>query len=115
MLSNEDIVDRIRYYLDKQHISAYKLCKKTGVPLSTASNLFRRGNSPSVYTLQKLVEGLEISMGEFFGEVEESRLSELSPGEETLVYQYRRVSNRDKEMIDRMLNVMEKNKMSSKV
>ncbi len=115
MLSNEDIVYRIRYYLDKQHISAYKLCKKAGVPISTVSNLFSRGNSPSVYTLQKLVKGLEISMGEFFGEVEESRLSELSPREETLVYQYRRVSNRDKETVVQMLNVMEKNKMSSKV
>lgn len=110
MLSNEDIVDRIRYYLDKQHLSAYKLCKKADVPLSTISNLFRRGNSPSVYTLQKLVKGLGISMGEFFGEVEECRLSDLSSREETLVYQYRRVSNRDKEMVDRMLNVMEKKK-----
>ena len=78
------------------------------IPYSTLSNLFSRGNSPSTYTLQKIVKGLGISMAEFFEERDESVVSDLTPREEKLVYQYRRVSNRDKEMVQRMLNVMKK-------
>lgn len=51
-------------------ISGYTLAKKCGVSQSTLSNIIRRGNDPTIYTLQKICEGLNISVTEFWTLVE---------------------------------------------
>lgn len=54
--------------MKQQHISEYKLSQSSGIPLSTINSLFRKGNSPTIPTLEGLCKGLNITLSEFFYE-----------------------------------------------
>lgn len=61
-----NIVECIEMLRKEKNMSWYKLAQKSGISQSTLSNLINRGNSPSVDTLEKICNGLGISLSEFF-------------------------------------------------
>lgn len=60
------IKDGIIYLLHEKNISNYELCKRVDLNQSTLSNLIRRGNTPSLETLEKICAGLDIQILDFF-------------------------------------------------
>lgn len=49
----------------------YALSKKTGISQSSLSNLMKRGSTPTFYTLDRICEGLGITLSQFFaGDIE---------------------------------------------
>ena len=58
---------RIKYYLDKNHMNIWGLCKVSGVPCSTIST-FMSGKTELIKldTLLHICEGFNITLGEFF-------------------------------------------------
>ena len=58
---------RIKYYLDKNHMNIWGLCKVSGVPCSTIST-FMSGRTELIKldTLLHICEGFNITLGEFF-------------------------------------------------
>ena len=65
-LSNA-IRKRIKYYLDKNDMNVWNLCKKSGIPCSTIST-FMSGKTELIKldTLLHICEGFNITLGEFF-------------------------------------------------
>ncbi len=66
---------RIEELLNIRHWSHYRLAKESGIAYSSISNMFHRNTIPSVPTLFKICQGLNISMSDFF-KYEEKILSE---------------------------------------
>ena len=58
---------RIEYYLNKNNMNVWALCKATGIPCSTIST-FMSGKTELIKldTLLHICEGFNISLGEFF-------------------------------------------------
>jgi transcriptional regulator with XRE-family HTH domain len=60
------VMERIAQLRDKRGWSDYRLTKEAGLPQSTLSNLYRRGNSPTIPTLETICTALGITLAEFF-------------------------------------------------
>ena len=52
-------------------MSMYALAKKTGISESSLSNLMNRGSIPTFLTLDKICDGLGITLSQFFTENDE--------------------------------------------
>lgn len=61
-------VDRVDELIEKYNLSLSKLCSLSDVPYITLQNARKRGNQLSVDTIDKICQGLGISMSEFFSE-----------------------------------------------
>lgn len=70
-----NIIECIEKLAKEKNMSWYKLAQKSGISQSTLSNLINRCNSPSVDTLEKICNGLGISLSEFFCVMEETPAS----------------------------------------
>ena len=63
--------------LQKQHgWSDYKIAKDAGLSANTVSNIYRRGNTPSLVTLEAMCKAFGITLAQFFSEGD---LVELTP------------------------------------
>ncbi len=107
---NKEIKNRIEYYMKKQNLTRYRLSKKSGVKFSTLNNIFNRDTGLSLMNLSKIVlNGFEISMGEFLGEVEETSLdktSSISDEEEAIIYKYRSLSKSNKKIVKKYIDIL---------
>lgn len=61
-----DVLERIKYFMGLKQWSEYKLSLESKVPQSTINSMFKKNNNPSIYTLQSICDGLQISMSDFF-------------------------------------------------
>lgn len=66
MLDENYIIERIEELCEKRQMSRYKLSQKTGLAQSSISNLLNRKSMPTIPTLEKICEGLGITLSQFF-------------------------------------------------
>ena len=71
-----DIMQRLRELQQRYGWSDYRIAKEAGLSPNTVSNIYRRGNTPSMVTLEALCKVFGITMAQFFAEDE---LVELTP------------------------------------
>ena len=70
------IMQRLRELQQRYGWSDYRIAKEAGLSPNTVSNIYRRGNTPSMVTLEALCKAFGITMAQFFAENE---LVELTP------------------------------------
>lgn len=74
-IENIDTLAKIKEICNKQDWSVYKLAKESDIPYSSLNNMFLRNTQPTVSTLYKLCKGLNITMSEFFSDVDTEVIS----------------------------------------
>lgn len=97
----EDIVlNRIIELLEFNHWTPYKLAKESDIPYSSLNNLLNKKNCPTIPTLEKICNGFQISLGDFF-ELTKNPLvvPQLDPTEQDIINCYRRLTTKEKEAI----------------
>lgn len=62
------VLERIENICEKKGMSRYKLANDAKIPQTTLSNMFKNNTMPTLSTLQKICEGLGITMAQFFVE-----------------------------------------------
>lgn len=62
------ILMRVETICKQKKVSRYRLAKSTDTPYTTISNAFHNDTMPTISTLEKLCEGLDITMAQFFAE-----------------------------------------------
>ncbi len=103
MIEN-NVLDRIQYFLDFNHWSLYKLAKCSGLPYSSLNNLFNRRTCPTIATLEKICGGLQISLSEFFDFQDNPLRNEtITAEQQDLLNAYDSLSIRDKELLQAYL------------
>ncbi len=108
-MAENEVLGRIRELLNIKHWSIYKLAKASGVPYSSLNNCFLRNTCPTISTLEKLCIGLNISLSDFFDYKKNPlRDASLSEDEQNLLSAYRRLSIRDKELLNAYLDGLSK-------
>lgn len=71
-----DITKRLLELQQRYGWSDYRIAKEAGLSPNTVSNIYRRGNTPSMVTLEAICNAFGITMAQFFAEGE---LVELTP------------------------------------
>jgi len=71
-----DTHKRLQQLLDERGWTRYKLAKESDLSEATIANIFKRGNVPSIATLETICNGFKITMSQFFTD---NNLVELSP------------------------------------
>lgn len=68
MDTREAIAKRIRYLCNERDITPNKLSTISAVPQATIKSILNgESKNPGTITIKKLCDGLEITLGEFFG------------------------------------------------
>lgn len=101
---DNEVLDRIRFFLEFKHWSVYKLANASGIPYSSLNNIFNRNTVPSIPTLEKICAGLNITLSEFFEYKKNPlRKDELSEREQCLVNAFQSLSVKDKDLLEAYL------------
>ena len=96
----KEVLVRIQQLLDFKHWTLYKLAKKSGIPYSSLNNIFNRQTCPTVVTLEKICNGFDISISEFFSFSENPLRNELlTPEQQDLLNSYEELSVQDKKLL----------------
>lgn len=95
-----DVVERIEQLLKFKHWSPYKLAKNSGIPYSSLNNLLNRRTCPSIPTLQKICNGFQISLSEFFEFTENPlRDEQFTETHQDIINAYESLSVKGKELL----------------
>ena len=95
-LNNENFVlQRMQELLKAKDWSIYRLAKESGLSYSSLNNIFIRSTVPSVLTLEKICNGFQITMSEFFENMSTPvfNTDAISAEERTLLERYRTLSS----------------------
>lgn len=98
MLDEKYIANRIKELCDKKQMSMYALSKKTGISQSSLSNLMKRGSTPTFYTLDRICDGLGITLPQFFSE-DIGRL-ELSSEQKKVLETWESLTDKEKTAVE---------------
>lgn len=98
MLDEKYIANRIKELCDKKQMSMYALSKKTGISQSSLSNLMKRGSTPTFYTLDRICDGLGITLPQFFSE-DMGRL-ELSSEQKKVLETWESLTDKEKTAVE---------------
>lgn len=79
-------------------MSMYALSKKTGISQSSLSNLMKRGSTPTFYTLDRICDGLGITLPQFFSE-DIGRL-ELSSEQKKVLETWESLTDKEKAAVE---------------
>ena len=101
------VLDRIEQLLKEKHMSHYELAKRSGLHQSSISVIFRRRSIPSVFTLDKICEGMGMTLAEFFSEGEGR--ANLTESQRNLLETIESFSEEDQQRVMRMFQVIEAN------
>ena len=92
-------MDRIRALLEYKHWTIYRLAKEAKLPYSSLNNIFARNSCPSIATLEKICNGLNISLSDFFEyNANPLQSEELTEKEQEIINAYRSLSSKDKDL-----------------
>jgi transcriptional regulator with XRE-family HTH domain len=109
-LIEQEVLNRIRYLLEYNHWSIYKLAKVSNMSYSSLNNIFVRQTCPSIATLEKICNGFGISLSEFFDYKKNPlRQESLSEEQQELLITYNSFSGRKKELLNAYLKGLDGN------
>lgn len=99
-----DITKRLVELQRRYGWSDYRIAKEAGLSPNTVSNIYRRGNMPSMVTLEALCKAFGITMAQFFAEDE---LVELTPELRELVDRWTALNEEQKAALWQLIKTYE--------
>lgn len=105
---------RIEELCEHYQWNHYRLAKNSGIPLASINAMFHRNTSPTIPTLEKICEGFQISMRDFFDYEILPTVPELSSDTKILVERYESLSRPDKKLLLAYLDGLQKIDSSKK-
>ncbi|WP_244331992.1 helix-turn-helix domain-containing protein [[Clostridium] hylemonae] len=98
MLVEKYIADRIKELCDKKQMTMYALFKKTDISQSSLSNLMKRGRTPTFYTLNRICDGLGITLAQFFSD--DTGKLELSSEQKKVLETWETLTDKEKKAVE---------------
>lgn len=99
-----DIPAKLKKLMADRGFSEYKLAKLSGIPQSTINSLFRKGNLPTIPTLENLCRAFGISLAEFFADG--TKISELTPEQVQMFEKWSERSDEQKALLFQLIRQM---------
>lgn len=95
----EKIVLCIQELAKEKNMSMYRLAQNAGISQSTLSNIIHRQNSPEIRTLERISNGLGLTMAEFFSYIELRYDDRIAP-DTSLIVEHRRIDMQVRDLAD---------------
>lgn len=92
-------IDRLNYIMQERHLSRYKLERVSGVAQASLSTILKGSCAPSLHTLDRIIEGLDMTAEEFFKDELPPEVSILTSEERHMLDLWRKMKHTDKMMI----------------
>ena len=103
-VAHVDITQRLVELQRRYGWTDYRIAKEAGLSPNTVSNIYRRGNTPSLVTLEALCKAFGITMAQFFAE---DNLVELTPELRELVDRWNALGEDQKAAIWQIIKTYE--------
>lgn len=97
-LTDDFVLDRIEELCKKKGFSHYRLAMRSGVHQSSLSTMFNRKSTPNVFTLQRICDGLGITLAEFFSP--EDAYAGLTEEENNLLTMYDQMNDTQRGLVN---------------
>lgn len=97
MLAENYIIDRILQLCDQKDMSRYRLAQKSGVSQSSISTLLNRQSIPTIPTLEKICDGLGVTLSQFFADADQ--ILDLTAEQKELLEMWGNMSEHEKELV----------------
>lgn len=106
-----DVLKRIKRILDDKEWSLYKLSKETGIPYSSLNSLFNKNNQPTISTLEKICDGLQISLEDFFSAdiSHQIEIENYTREEREIIDTYRKLNKKNKNLLKGFIDLLDRN------
>ena len=91
------IIARIEQLCEKKKFSRYRLAQKSGIAQSSISTLLNRKSVPTIQTLEKICEGFDITLAQFFAGDEE--IPDLTADQKQLLSDWNAMDEHQKELV----------------
>lgn len=98
-----NIHERILFLMHERGWTQYKLAKKSGIPSSTLTNMFKRSTSPTFATIETLCDCFGITLSQFFAEED---MIPLSKEEKEMFTKWVSLSKEQKKIIGDLIENM---------
>lgn len=109
-LEQNYVIERMNRLLKERNWTIYRLAKESGLAYSSLNNIFIRNTVPSVFTLEKICNGFQITLSQFFDTdtpiINASDM--LNSDERHLIETYRTLSKSDRQLLNAYLNGLAK-------
>ena len=96
-----DIRERLIQLQKQRGWSDYKIAKEAGLSPNTVSNIYKRGNVPSLATLELLCKAFGITMSQFFAE---SDIIEITPEMKELFDKWSTLTDKQKSALLQLID-----------
>ena len=97
MQSENYIIDRIEQLCEKKHISRYRLAQKSGIAQSSISTLLNRKSVPTIQTVEKICEGLDMTLAQFFAG--DDKLPDLTEEQKSLLEEWNAMDEQQRQLV----------------
>lgn len=97
-----DIVAKIDALRKERGWSVNKLATEAMLTQSTVANMFSSGAEPKISTLKAICDAFDITLAQFFSEIEDENDGNFDIGKE-----YRKLSKRDKAIVETIVIAMQ--------
>ena len=97
MQTENYIIARIEKMCKKKGISRYRLAQESGIAQSSISTLLNRKSVPTIQTLEKICEGLDITLAQFFAGDDE--FPDLTAEQKQLLDNWNKMDDHQKELV----------------
>lgn len=98
MIDEKYIINRIKRLCEKKNMSMYALSKRSGISQSSLSNLMKRGSIPSFFTLDRICDGLGITLAQFFSNDQE--IPDITEEQKKVLQVWDSLTDRQKQAVE---------------
>ena len=102
-----DLIARISELLEERGWTKYQLAKEANLSQTTIQSMMKRGNNPTVATIEHCCRAFGITVSEFFND--DSRTTEFSLEERKLISDYRNLSHEMKKAVAGVISAAKTN------
>lgn len=96
------VLERIDQLRNQRGWSIYKLAEESGITQSTLANMYARDSFPSINSLQSICDAFGMTISQFF----DDGGRDLNVEEQLFLANFKKLSPRDKSMIQDIINSM---------
>lgn len=100
-----DVLKRLEELQKQYGWSDYRIAKEAGLSPNTVSNIYRRGNTPSIPTLEALCKAFGITVAQFFAD---NDMVEVTPEIKELIEKWSALTEAQKAAIRQIMKTYEK-------
>ena len=98
----KDILKEITKLRLERNWTEYELAKKSGLAQSTISSWYRKKQTPSIQTLDKICKGFGITLSQFFGEGDDAIF--LTPEQRKLLDSWSALNTQQRKIVTDLLD-----------